>query len=375
MWYALAIIAILILIKPDILSGLISSASLVSVSSHSQLSSPEVSSVISTQNEPGESSENFLENPALRMMAGQAITQIKNVVQTGSMQAPTDIGGLLLTMFSGDLNQGGQIGEDVGLLAAPLVSSALSTTPDLMGVATIGGDVLMGEEAMIEAGAAPIGSLGFALAFPLMVVGQMIAGAFEESSPFSRAQQAVIAQWEASGSNRARLLNSKGFTDQQIIKWVSDNPDLHYWYGICPWPIPGRGPQADGSYLRIDQHVILQGLYSQEEKVWLDDFIIDLGLGYIPIASSGEAMGTPTVLRTYADVEGYLGGWRQGYVSLDEQTKIFRQTPTQAEVMSTILGGVSGNDLQSFLASNNQTQEIGQPLTQAEAESTIFFGG
>ena len=374
MWYALAIIAILILIKPDILSGLISSASLVSVSSPSQLSSPVVSPVILTQNEPGESSENFLENPALRMMAGQAITQIKNVVQTGSMQAPTDIGGSLLTMFSGDLNQGGQIGEDVGLLAAPLVSSALSTTPDLMGVATIGGDVLMGEEAMIEAGAAPIGSLGFALAFPLMVVGQMIAGAFEESSPFSKAQQAVIAQWQASGSSRARFLNQKGFTDQQIIKWVADHPDFHYLYAICPWPIAGRGPQADGTYLRIDQHVVLQGLYSQEEKDWLDNFVKDLGLGFIEIVG-GEATGISSVERTYADVEGYLGGWHQEYLSLDEQTKKFRETPTQAEVMATVLGGVSGNDLQNFMASNLPTQTNEQPMTQAEAESTIFFGG
>ena len=276
--------------------------------------------------------ENFLENPALRMMGNQVLTQIKNVVLTGSMQAPMDIGSALMTMFSGDIQEGGQIGQLVGTLAAPVVSSLVSEV-GVSGVSTLAGETIpfVGEagEAAAVGVMGTFSTLAFPLAFTGMVLGEMIGGAFEESSPFSKAQQAVIAQWEASGSSRARFLNQKGFTDQQIIKWVADHPDFHYWYAICPWPIPGRAVQADGTYLRIDQRVVLQGLYSQEERDWLDNFVKDLGLGYIEIVG-GEATGISSVERTYADVEGYLGGWHQDYVSLDDQTQKFRQTPTQA---------------------------------------------
>lgn len=188
MWFVAIVIIALVLLKPKLLSeaeGKILPASsvppIVPVSSKPPEGS--VQEIAQIQKDKP-TQENFLENPALRMMAGQVANQIKNVVVTGSMQAPADIGSALLTMFSGDIQTGGQIGATVGAIAAPIVSSVLSTTPDLMGIATVGGDVVMGEEAMVEAGAAPIGSLGFALGFPLMVLGQMIGGLLRNPAHF-----------------------------------------------------------------------------------------------------------------------------------------------------------------------------------------------
>lgn len=248
--------------------------------------------------------ENFLENPALRMMVSQVAGMVISGISTGTIEPPLDISSALLMQFAGDVHTvEGQIGKSVG----SLVGSAI----------------------------APLSGLGFGLGFTGMALGEMIGGAFEESSPFSKAQQAVIAQWQNSGPARAAYLRQKGFTDQQIIKWVSDNKDLDYWYLITPIAGPSeKGLPPDyvsPAYLPYwnDMKMVLSGVFSREEKDWLDNYAENLfgfglgieNLGYSPPVLAGytwEVMGPGR----WGEIEAWpWGGWRQDYCDLSVELK------------------------------------------------------
>jgi hypothetical protein len=271
---------------------------------------------------PPERSENFLENPALRMMSKQLIGQAVNVVQTGEMQAPTDIGSALMTMFSGDIQTGGQIGQTVGLLAAPIVSSLVGEV-GVSGVSTLTGETIAFVGAAGEASAVGVtgifSTLGLPLAFAGMVLGEMIGGLFEESSPFSKAQQAVIQQHIDIGPYRLQKLHDLGFTDQQIINWIGGHPEENYWYLISLLST-AKGSWVASKINSIgfwepSDRLILNGVFTIEEKEWLDSFAHDLGFDI----ETGVEAGSPMYYqRTWADVEGSVGGWHNEYLSLDE---------------------------------------------------------
>lgn len=358
MWYAIAIIVIFILLKPNILSEVISFPSSVSVSSPSQspsvsrVSNPIADVISSSEELPPERSENFLENPALRMMAKQVVTQFSNVVQTGEMKAPTDIGGALLTMFGGDIQEGGQVGQTVGTLLASVLPSLIGEA-GISGVATIGGGAIP----FAGSGAAAIGSIGFGLGFAGMALGQMIGGLFEESDPLSKAQQAVIAQWQASGATRLYYLHQKGFTDQQIIKWVSDNKDLDYWYMITP--IAGDSEKGlPPDYVSVanlpywnDMKMVLSGLYTRQEKDWLDGYAESLfglssnfeNVDYSPPQFPGGYMPVVMGPGRWGEIEAWpWGGWRQGYCDLSVELKRYAEGKTGAmqveHMLQTSLG-------------------------------------
>jgi hypothetical protein len=321
---AIGIVVLIVLLNPKIVSEVegkflpVSSAPIVPVSSSqpSQGSESPTDQVGKIVPLPPESSENFLENPALRMMAKQIGTQLYNVAATGEMKAPTDIGGALLTMFQGDLQIGGQIGLGVGAAVAAVLPSIISE-PVSAGVATIGGGSLelageAGVDAITGVTGATSGALGFGIPMVGMVLGEMIGMAFEESSPFSKAQQEIIRQHMDIGPARLQKLHELGFTDQQVIKWIADHPEENYWYLISPWV------SYKSSFMGIPQepyeHMVLSGIFTIQEKAWLDDFMHDLGFD---IEYSYEIVGS-YYQRTYADVEGSIGGWHNEYLDLGE---------------------------------------------------------
>jgi hypothetical protein len=290
MWYAVAIIAILVLIKPDILSTGFSflSSKPISISPASSVPSIYPVSVVSSSEKlPQEGSNNFLENPALRMMAKTIGTQAYNLVTKGTMELPIDkpidLTSAMTMMFSGDIQTGGQIGSMVGTGAAMV-----------------------------------IGTAAFPLAFTGMVLGQMIGGAFEESTPFSKAQQVIIGQHIDIGPARLQKLHDLGFTDQQIINWIGDHPEENYWYlmSLLSTYRSWSASKADlMGFWEPSDRLILNGVYTIEEKAWLDNFAHDLGFDI----ELGVDAGFPYYYqRSWGEVEGSFGGWHNEKLDLND---------------------------------------------------------
>jgi hypothetical protein len=335
MWLvAVGIVVLIVLLNPKIISEVegkilpVSSTPLISPAPppSTGVSGPLADVISSPEKLPPERSDNFLENPALRMMAKQIGTQVYNVVTTGEMQAPKDIGGALLTMFQGDLQIGGQIGLGVGTAVAAILPSIISE-PVSAGVATIGGGSLelageAGVDAIAGVTGATSGAIGFGIPMVGMVLGEIIGMAFEESSPFSKAQQAVIAQHMDIGPYRLQKLHDLGFTDQQIINWIGDHPEENYWYLMSllstykSWLASRSNAQG---FWEPNDRLILNGVFTLDEKGWLDNFAHDLGSDVETVG--GEGAGITYYQRTWAEVEGSVGGWHNEYLSLDQAYK------------------------------------------------------
>jgi hypothetical protein len=363
---AIGIVILVVLLKPKIISevqGKISPSSslppIVPVSSKPpEGSMREIAQI--QKDKPTQ--DNFLENPALRMMGSQVLTQVRNVIQTGEMQAPTDIGSALMTMFSGDIHQGGQIGQQVGLLAAPIVSSLVGEA-GVSGVSTLSGEIIPFVGAAGEAAELGVtgtfSTLGLPLGFAGMVLGEMIQGAFEENSPFSKAQQQVISDRITIGESRNRLLHEKGFTDQQIVKWIADHPEENYWYMLSPWPYTGNPSSGTGmvaDYRLEDLHLVISGVYTNDEKLWLDDFANKL---FGPIVNAANPDWTvPVVTRTYADIEAFVGGWRNDYINLEQASISWRKASK---------GEATTEELAQFIPP-------GQQLKPATEDQTLYPG-
>ncbi len=284
MWVALAIIAIILLAKPEILSGNISVFSSASPAAPSNAVSTPSSKTSSKQAESESNGGGSFLNPAMNMMIKQTLTQVKNVVETGTMKAPVDPSTSLLTMFAGDIHVGGSIGSTIGASLPTLFPSAL-------------------------------GGLGFGLGFAGMALGEIIGAFFEDENPLSKAQQYQLSRLISVGIDRVTTIRNAGHTDQEIMTWISQHPG--YWFLLAPYPANlNEAPSYDlgnRAYYPSGTKLYIYALYSESEKEALDNWAFS---NFAIENVGGEGVGVQIYQRGWAEVEGCPGGWLNSIVDL-----------------------------------------------------------
>jgi hypothetical protein len=220
----------------------------------------------------------YLNNPVLQMMGKTVIAQGLNIATTGSIQAPASPGAVAVTipsvmigMGGADLNTGGKIAQDI--------TSAVSAMGYMAGV-ELGGGVAIGAEGGLV-GVAQVGAVSFggavaALAFPALVLGEIIGGFFEgDSSPLTSAQMKPIRDAYIAGGIRIQKLHSEGFTDIQIMDWVSKNSG--WWFILGPKPREAWGPNPTLALedSNFNPYTITM-LSSEIEKEILDNYALNV---------------------------------------------------------------------------------------------------
>lgn len=79
-----------------------------------------------------------------------------------------------------------------------------------------------------------------------------------------------------------------------------------------PWLATKVGPFG---FWEPNDRLILNGVYTQEEKQWLDEYAHDLGFDI----ELGVEMGSPYYYqRSWAEVEGSFGGWHNEKLDLND---------------------------------------------------------